>query len=219
MTKELETIEQKHKNENKRRIAEAKSRNSEAVNKAIDSYKEEMKTLLEENVFLTKEKFKTLEKDIEVMASEMFANSCSSGNREFKKPYERDFKEKLKDSRDDFKRQNANNLSEIIRKTEYNLRASVEEYNNRMNDNFETFTSEEDLMERHEEVMQNVLDFFKDICDYNEPQFLDKYMEELTKDLNKSSIELKTKFSEKVKGLHSSFKTAVIESKDFYIKV
>ena len=215
----MESLENSFKAENRRRISEAKRLNAEAVDGAIDVYRRAMKDILEENTYLTKEMFRPLEKESEKTAKNHFKQNCSAGDLEFKKNFGLDFEQKLKETKEYFKEQNRLKCERVEINTEKLANTSVEEYNQRMENMFDSFTSVEELTESHEEFRQKCLAKFNFSSPYKDQQFLSPYLNQLHKDINKSYEDLKNKFNDRLERLHNFFNSQVINAKEAYIQV
>ena len=207
------------KTENRRRKSAAKKINSEAVDKAIDSYKKLMKGILEDNVYLTNEMFLQYEKEADKSANDIFKQNCSAGDNKFKESFELLFEKKLKENREEFKELNQTKCEKVEHNTEKLMDSSVDDYNTRMDNLMESFTSLEQLSESHEEVKEKSKDTFLHSCNYKDYNFLNKYLEQFEENLNKSLESSKKNFVERIERFHNLFTAKLIEAKQFYIQV
>ena len=213
----MKTIENRSEEEFKRR-SDAKSVAGEAISSTIDYYKQQMKSLLEGNVYLSRDLYKDMEKDIRQKAIEMFSHKCKVDPK-IKKVYKSLFKQQLKQSKNEFKSKNSEKCEEITKNTEKQLSSAVEEYNQLMNDVFETFVSENEMSDTHNKIKQNVSSTFFSSCVNTETDFINKYLDQLSRDIDKCLIDWKNKLTLRMEGLHILFKSKVFEAKDYYIKV
>jgi len=201
--------------ENTRRIRESIV---ESAEKVVEMYGKEMQSLLNSKVWITKEEFKRLEKEIHNKTIYYCQNNYSfdsNTNENFVLKVNND----LIKSKDVFKGKNKTKSNKVIENTENSLKTAFEMYGKGMVEMKDFINSEENLQKRHQNVYQKVRNEFNKCCVFKDQEFLKPYLERLELQINSSYEKYLKEMNEKRERINNRFMSAMNEAKSHYTNV
>ncbi len=177
----------------------------------MNYYCEQIESHLDEKVFLTSENFNQFEQEIRSQSLKLFLKTCEE-NQVFDEKFVELLKSKLNNAKTDYDLANHRKMEEVMLNTDMVLISSLNFLQEKIDENLNLFSGSENLEEVNKSIKDNTIQFFEQNCIIKDTNFLNPYLINLKKDIDKALVDLSRSFETKNQELNDFYNNTIEEA-------
>jgi hypothetical protein len=214
----IDENEESFRAENQNRKRSSAKQNEEAIEKSLNFYCQEIKAIIEENVFLIDEKFDESEKQSQAEALRIFSDN-STGNRTYKQKFLNKLNSELEHKRIEVLNFNKDQMRKTIYETELNMKKGLDYYTVKMENTLNSFCGNEDIQTINKNFKAKTYALVEANRLLKDSNQWSQYLNKLDSDIDKLFVNFLKNFERKLQNLEKFYCEVINKYLNTYLLV